>query len=332
MKDEDYDMLYRTAKFEAIEWDGNRYIAVVRYKKDEDFAWYRDILTSEDGYTWKRHPLPIKSRDMYEPSGIDDHTKPILTEDGFIFVGNNNSIVFVEYIGEDKPYIPVNGIELEKKELLLRVGEWEKLVYEVYPLNATNKNVIWESSGESVATVDEDGYVLAVGPGVCVIMARTIDGINSEACLVRVSSYEEEVNKDELIELIEEVKDLNKDDYTRESWREFEDALEHAIYIRDKKEATEEEVAYAIEYLKNAWNELERVEEEPKEDEEYWQMLKTEDIYKAWHIKFNQALDPTTLNYNSVILKDEDGNKYIGGQDYKIYLLEDNILVLEPLF
>ncbi len=55
-------------------------------------------------------------------------------------------------------------------------GEKIQLHATVYPEDATNKNVFWTSFDESIATVDQDGTVTAVGEGEVTIEVITEDG------------------------------------------------------------------------------------------------------------------------------------------------------------
>lgn len=48
----------------------------------------------------------------------------------------------------------------------------------VLPADAANKNIIWESSNNSVAIVDQAGVVSQTGPGMCTIRALAQDGSN----------------------------------------------------------------------------------------------------------------------------------------------------------
>ena len=78
-------------------------------------------------------------------------------------------------------------IALNKTSASLKVTETLTLVATVLPENATNKSVIWKSSNEAVAVVDENGVVTAVGVGEAIITATTVDGSNlSATCKVTV--------------------------------------------------------------------------------------------------------------------------------------------------
>lgn len=70
------------------------------------------------------------------------------------------------------------------------VGESTYLHVTVYPENATNKNVFWESLNQDVAVVNPNsGLVIAQGPGVTTIRVMTQDGSGKEAsCRVTVEA------------------------------------------------------------------------------------------------------------------------------------------------
>ena len=89
----------------------------------------------------------------------------------------------------------VSGITLDTNQLELKVGEKDKLNATVEPETALNKKVKWESSDETVATVDEKGYITAVKKGTATITATTIDGGFKAKCTVIVT----EAQSNELI-------------------------------------------------------------------------------------------------------------------------------------
>ena len=80
--------------------------------------------------------------------------------------------------------VPVTGVKLNKETLELFTDGSETLTATVEPGNATNKNVTWSSSVETIATVDNNGTVTAVGAGEATITA-TAGGITA-TCVVHV--------------------------------------------------------------------------------------------------------------------------------------------------
>ena len=81
--------------------------------------------------------------------------------------------------------IPVSGVTLNKTSLTLDKGATFVLAAQIYPEDATNKQVTWSSSNTGVATV-ADGTVVAVGGGVAEIKVRTQDGGIEAKCTVTV--------------------------------------------------------------------------------------------------------------------------------------------------
>lgn len=75
------------------------------------------------------------------------------------------------------PSYPVTGIKVSPDTLTLtKKGETAQLTAEVTPSYADNKRVIWQSSDEKVATVDENGKVTAVENGTATITATSVSG------------------------------------------------------------------------------------------------------------------------------------------------------------
>ncbi len=91
------------------------------------------------------------------------------------------------------PYRAVAGISLEKEEISLIAGQSEKLAYTLEPTNATNKNVSWTSTDNSVATVDAEGNVTALKKGTTTITVTTEDGQKTASCVVTVACAHSDV-------------------------------------------------------------------------------------------------------------------------------------------
>ena len=81
---------------------------------------------------------------------------------------------------------PVTGISLDKEAYTLHaIDETVQLTTTIQPDNATNKNVTWSSSDESVCMV-VDGLVTATGEGTAIITAKTEDGDFTATCVISV--------------------------------------------------------------------------------------------------------------------------------------------------
>lgn len=86
---------------------------------------------------------------------------------------------------EVKP-IAVTSVALDKNEIELTEGETATLVATVMPADATNKDVVWSSLNEAVATV-ANGVVTAVAEGTTSIIVTTVDGNLADTCAVKVN-------------------------------------------------------------------------------------------------------------------------------------------------
>lgn len=82
-------------------------------------------------------------------------------------------------------FIPVEGVTLDKTKCEVTEGEEIRLTASVQPDKATNKDVIWTSSDNSVASV-VDGVISAHIPGNVTIDVKTVEGNFSASCEVSV--------------------------------------------------------------------------------------------------------------------------------------------------
>ena len=92
-------------------------------------------------------------------------------------------------------YNHVESVSLDETELTLYVGNTSTLTSTVLP-STSKKSVIWTSSDESVATVDQSGKVTAVGLGKSSITVTTVDGAKTAACEVTVYQLAQSITLD----------------------------------------------------------------------------------------------------------------------------------------
>lgn len=72
--------------------------------------------------------------------------------------------------------VAVTGVAVSPSNTSMNVNSTLQLAANIVPANATNKNVSWSSSDETIATVDANGKVTALKRGNVVITATTLDG------------------------------------------------------------------------------------------------------------------------------------------------------------
>lgn len=79
--------------------------------------------------------------------------------------------------GSGTNYVPVKTVRIETStKTLTKQGETLQLTVNITPRNATDQKLTWTSSDPSVATVDANGKVTAVGDGTVTITAKTSNG------------------------------------------------------------------------------------------------------------------------------------------------------------
>ena len=131
---------------------------------------------------------PISSKAKVEGTGKVD-----------INAGNNNiKVVVTAENGNEKTYyidiirsstnvIPLTSISLDKSEISMFNGETKQIDVKYNPSNTTdNKTVKWSSSDTSIATVDNNGKVVAIGKGNATITAKV--GDFTATCKITVSN------------------------------------------------------------------------------------------------------------------------------------------------
>lgn len=82
--------------------------------------------------------------------------------------------------------VPPESVKMESKAQTLQIGETTQLSASVQPEKASIKTMIWFSPDESVATVDENGVVTAVGEGKVQIIAVSEIGTYMAGCNITV--------------------------------------------------------------------------------------------------------------------------------------------------
>lgn len=157
------------------------------------------------------------------------------------------SIAELRFYGQSAP-IKAESIVFENDELNIKANTTGKLNPILNPIDST-ENIVWTSSDENIATVDEYGNVNAIEVGTTIITATIANG-NTATATVTVS-----INRDELdLEILESEKIINKEGesekYSKISWEIFKKAYDSAILL--KEDSTQKQVNEANENLKLA--------------------------------------------------------------------------------
>ena len=112
----------------------------------------------------------------------------------------------------------LESVIVTPETVTLELGESAQLAAELLPLNTTDTTGVWTSSDESIATVDENGYVTAVDVGqVEIAFVANDEGITDSATVTVVDNYFGtyilyNAESDEEIQNIEGDADINLED------------------------------------------------------------------------------------------------------------------------
>ena len=175
-----------------------------------------EIYVSVKGISLNETSLRLDPTDSYTLVATLDPINP--TNDEVIWTSSNEDVVTVDQDGNlvaltvgnavitvttlegnfkatcnvEVSILP-ESVEITNTEEELLTTDVLKLNAVVYPLDATNKNLIWTSSDTNIATVDSNGVVTPVEPGFVTITVKTV-----------VGNYEDEITI-EVIQLVEEI-------------------------------------------------------------------------------------------------------------------------------
>lgn len=83
-----------------------------------------------------------------------------------------------------------DNFELSDDEVYISIGSTKQLTGIITPDNVVNKEIVWESTNPSIATVDANGNIKGVMAGTAVIVATTKDGGLKDYCIVKVVGVE----------------------------------------------------------------------------------------------------------------------------------------------
>lgn len=134
-----------------------------------------ELLSSEEAMIY----YTLDGSDPTEDSYI--YHEPLLIEETStvkfmaIDLAGNHSDVQSETIKIIR-HIPVTSIKLNHESAALYIGEAMQLIAEITPYDATDQKVLWMSSDDKIAAVDDEGRITAVSTGQATITAQTNDG------------------------------------------------------------------------------------------------------------------------------------------------------------
>ena len=105
--------------------------------------------------------------------------------------GSKNEFTFKINIDNGKIINNITGITLNETSKQMDIIDTYQLIATITPANATNTNIIWSSSNEEVATVNQKGLITAKTIGETTITATTEDGNFTASCTITVKMMQD---------------------------------------------------------------------------------------------------------------------------------------------
>ena len=140
--------------------------------------------------------LPVEARLSLPEWSSDDPLIATVDQNGKVTgVGEGTAVVtltnganrdiFASCIIKVSP-VEATSLFLDDETRTINVQQEVTLTYQLLPPNTTDKEVVWSSDNESIATVDAFGKVKGISAGTCTITVKQKNGILESSCTVVV--------------------------------------------------------------------------------------------------------------------------------------------------
>lgn len=157
---------------EVICFDGRAYQFIIEGALTENGT-YTTIVNRSNNSTPGNSTAPII--DVVED--VIARYVRITVSDADVYTGPWVSLTELRVFGDgERADVAVSGVSLNVSTLELDEGLKQKITAAVSPTNATNKDVTFSSSDETVASVDASGLITAISGGTAIISVTTDDG------------------------------------------------------------------------------------------------------------------------------------------------------------
>lgn len=138
------------------------------------------LVNEDDGQALLDYRTGVRSEIKHEENADFDGNEVIDTYDAYLFL----KMLWTA------PTKNITGIQIDA-ETTLTIGYTQELTAVIQPWTAVDKSVTWSSDNTSVATVDKNGVITAVGVGECTVTAVPNGNKNiSASCKVTVEGLE----------------------------------------------------------------------------------------------------------------------------------------------
>ena len=194
---------YRTVKLATpIELTGSKFVVKVKYINSEKTSLPLECDITASGISTAKLYNPATSNPGESYISLDGTNWSDIygyTMDKYTLKDTNACIkAFSIYTGEASTHnddVKVTGITLNKTNEEIEIGKTTTLTASILPSNATNKNITWKSSDETIAKV-QNGAVTGIKEGKATITAITEDGNYKATCEITVKKITQIENTD----------------------------------------------------------------------------------------------------------------------------------------
>ena len=141
----------------------------------------KNIINKNERIQLQVEVLPENAENKNVIYSSNDTSVAIVNEKGEILgVSSGKAIITVKSEKynvsnsiEIEIYTPVSDLELDIGDSILQIGDTIKINPKIYPEDANNKKVVYESENENIAKVDENGVITAISEGETNIKVKT---------------------------------------------------------------------------------------------------------------------------------------------------------------
>ena len=141
--------------------------------------------------------LPEETTNKSVACSTDNDLVVTVSENGYLRAISPGNVIITATVADRSDvsavcHVTVNPILVESIVLSPYIydcipGDSFQIQAKIYPEDASDKNLLWSTSDETVASVGSDGYVKAIAPGNVIITAKSNDGLDVVAiCSVTV--------------------------------------------------------------------------------------------------------------------------------------------------
>ena len=173
---------------------GIKFVAID--KKTEKVSLDKSEVTINEGQTVQLS-LNVEPKDFTDEVSWKSTDSNIATvsDTGVVTAENTGTAKIKVIVGEQSVYCnvivtqPVTSIYLNRESVSMEALETYQLKTSIYPENANNKEVEWNSSDEKIVKVDQTGCITALAKGTATVTGKTKDGSNLwDTCTVTVTN------------------------------------------------------------------------------------------------------------------------------------------------